>query len=159
MKREDARLYVLFGAGHRVAIKRGLNCRDERRLEHDGGKGVRVSLSRADQFNQRPDQPRPLHANWPETAQAAALGRKKQFVGGIGVADKRLPRFLSLRFHCPRSRPPAPAGFHPDHPRAQNRLDSKWIPSSPPDCAPPGSNGSPARFKIVDYLCILNDSS
>ncbi|WP_100175532.1 hypothetical protein [Bradyrhizobium nitroreducens] len=117
LEREDAGLCVLFRAGHRVTVKRGINCRDEWRFEHNGRKGCGVSPSRAYKFDQGADLSRSLHANGPETGQAPVLGCKKQFVGGIEVADHSLPRLLSFRLHCPRSCPPAPAGRRCDDAR------------------------------------------
>ena len=122
LKREDSGLRVLFGAGHRVAVKRGRNCRRERRFEHHRGEGFRVSLVPAHQFDQGPDLSRSLHADRPQTGQAAGLGCKKQFVSGIEVADNRLRRCLSVRFHCPRSRGP---GVILTMHVVQDRLDSR----------------------------------
>jgi hypothetical protein len=116
-KREDAGLCVLFGASHRVTVKRGLNCRNERRFKYNGCEGLGVSLARAHQFDQGPDLSGPLHANGSHAGQTPAFGSKKKFVSGIEVADDRLPLFLSFRLHCLRSCPQAQAGRHPDDAR------------------------------------------
>lgn len=117
LKRKSAGLRVLFGASHGIAIKGSLDGRDERCFKHHGRKSFRVLLSGSNQLDQRPNLSRPLYANRPEIVQAAALGCKKQFVGDIEVADQRLPLFLSLWLHCPRSHPPAPAECHPSRVR------------------------------------------
>jgi hypothetical protein len=102
-KREDARLCILLYSSHSVMMESSLNGRDKGGFEHHRRESLRVSLSSSDQLDQRTDLPRALNANRPQVRQLAIRRGKKQFVGGVEVADQRLPRLLRPLFHLPPS--------------------------------------------------------